>query len=331
MVLIMYLTTLQDNYHITSTEVTNIMCIPLTSLEVSNNLLTVNLDNDELYPTVTVTYSIQTIAVDTLSTTLSRKEQLATLNTLESNSNSVKAFFLPIFGYSTNEIEIIDVKHRDKLAIDDVLLHIQDLKEQSKPKSKKAAKTGNLSNNASVSTLADNSQVILSSSPSQILHSINKVTPKYTKVLLDYANQIIEQTNGTILENCTCIIFLTETKTHSREYIAYKTNYQGGYYWLPTAESNHKNAIVPQLIKYKSTILWGGNNINHPESYPIGLGYDKQLIPEFVYGIADLPKTLNNELYCNGFVGIDFENSDPDNLVYNKDSQGIQLKSIRLK
>jgi hypothetical protein len=124
---------------------------------------------------------------------------------------------------------------------------------------------------------------------------------------------------------------IRELKAAQRVYLAYTVYNNEGLVWLPTCINDNKTLKIPRKVKRDCTILWGGSNPKHDgciamNPKPKTTHYSP--CPEYIYGITDFESIDPSPVHQNGYIGIDMNNSDINNLIINHNSSAFQHHSI---
>jgi hypothetical protein len=296
------------------------MCISLSPLNVSSPFITAN----RLDGSVIVSYSIMTSEDDQdVSTSYNRSRSVKAVIKEE---ETIYAWFLPIKDYSFADITILNLTKKDKRNIDDALDYIEAQKRQYATRSMSFG--GMVSKGLSdVVTLADGSQIVRAANPVAIFDEINNVNPEYRQKLFATADIAIKATNAVDeLKNSTCLVYLFKGSSKpSRDYLAYEVPFNGeGDFYLPTVENNHSTLTIDRVITRDNVIMWGGVDPNHAGAFDLELNYsDNSIIPDNVYGTFDFVSAYPGKKFANGWISINFNNEDPDNIFHDKDCDAI--------
>jgi hypothetical protein len=293
------------------------MCISLGPLNVTAPFITANLLPDNK---VVVSYSI-----------ITSEPIVNVLRGRQEEKEVIYAWFLPIKDYAFDEITILNLSKKDKRNIDDALDYIEAQKSQNVSRSATLS-FGMAKGLSDVVTLADGSQVVRAANPVAILEQLNNVNPEFKEKLSATADVAIYATNSVeTLKNSACIVYLFKgSNLPSRDYLAYEVPYNGeGDFYLPTVENDHKTLTIPKAVSRDNTFMWGGWDPKHQGAFDLELNYsDNTIIPDNVYGCFDFSSVYPGQKFANGWIGINFQDTDPDNLRYNKDSDAVSSFDI---
>jgi hypothetical protein len=286
------------------------MCISLSPLNVTSPFITAN----RLDKSVVVSYSIMTSEVNDNQ-----------VHGYQQENETIYAWFLPIKDYSYTDITILNLTKKDKRNIDAALEFIEAKKRQNASRSISFGM--NSKGLSDVVTLADGSQVVRASNPVAIFDEINNVNPEYREKLFTTADIAIKATNAVVeLKNSTCLVYLFKgSSSPSRDYLAYEVPYNGiEPFYLPTVENDHEKLTIDRVIKRDTMIMWGGVDPEHKGAIDLELNCsDVSVVPHNVYGTFDFVSTYPGKKFANGWISINFNDEDPDNLAYNKDCDAL--------
>jgi hypothetical protein len=286
------------------------MCISLSPLNVTAPFITAN----RLKNSVVVTYSIITSEPNNNPV---RGRQIET--------EVIYGWFLPIKDYSFDEITILNLTKKDKWNINEAIEYVETKKRENVTRS---ATFGMVAKGLSdVVTLADGSQIVRAANPVAIFDQIDNVNPEYREKLYATADIAIKATNAVdALKDSTCLVYLFKGSSNpSRDYLAYEVPYDGkDDFYLPTVENNHEKLTIDRVVSRDNLIMWGGEDPKHKGAFDLELNYsDNNVIPDNVYGIFDFTIAYPGKKFANGWISINFNDEDPDNLAYDKDCDAI--------
>jgi hypothetical protein len=293
------------------------MCISLSPLNVTSPFITANLLPDNK---VVVSYSI-----------ITSEPIVNVLRGRQEEKEVIYAWFLPIKDYAFDEITVLNLSKKDKCNINDALDYIEAQKRQnvSRSASRSISMTKGLSD---VVTLQDGSQVVRAANPIAIFDQINNVNPEFKEKLSATADVAIYATNSVdALKNSACLVYLFKgSNLPSRDYLAYEVPYNGeGDFYLPTVENDHKSLTIPKAVNRDNTFMWGGYESSHKGAIDLELNTsDNSIIPDNIYGMFDFNTVYPGQKFANGWIGINFQDTDPDNIPYNKDSEAVSSFDI---
>jgi hypothetical protein len=293
------------------------MCISLSPLNVTNTFITANLTHDNK---VVVSYSI-----------ITSEPKVNVLRGRQEEKEVIYAWFLPIKDYSFDQITILNLSKKDKRNINDALDYIEEQKSQNVSRSATMS-FGMAKGLSDVVTLADDSQIVRAANPVAILEQLNNVSPEFKDKLSATADVAIAATNLVeSLMNSTCLVYLFKgSNLPSRDYLAYEVPYNSeGDFYLPTVENDHKSLNIPKAVSRDNTLMWGGWDPKHQGSFDLNLKYsDNSIVPDNIYGTFDFNTVYPGKKFANGWIGINFKDTDPDNIAYDKDSDAVSSFDI---
>jgi hypothetical protein len=306
------------------------MCLSLSPLDISGTFITANLVGNK----VIITYSIKTSEPrEAKQTGLNSSSRL--LNRMLADNNyqptreTIFAWFLPIKDLRYTDITIRNLTPKDKIGIESMRRVIDQYRREEDTK-RRGFSSNSLTKESDVCTLEDGSQVVRASSPSKILDELENVNPQYREKLEATAKQVIDQSQNSSIANCACLLYLFKgLSTPSFDYLSYEyTLNPGQICWLPTVENDHKTLNIDPIITRDLAIIWGGDDQEYARTIRDNRSFVPEVEPYYFYGIFDFQSAYPNGKFDNGFIGINFQDQNIDNISYNVDSNALHLSKI---